>query len=148
MRCCCPIMRSCVTAARAWTWLARSAATSPRNCRPVFEKRDAPAPKQGRWGRAGSPAIHVGAPALRGHRLAHPCHLVRFDLVEDAYFARASVGIHGVARVLEREPVDLRVGTGLGDLDDAAAHLEVAVGVVGILDREGDARITAHVAVL
>src|SRR5437773_9125871 len=83
-----------------------------------------------------------------GVRSSHTLDLLGQDLDGDANLARAAMRVALLAGVLLRQRVDVRVGALLGHLDDPAADLDVAVGVVGILDRERDLRAALEVLVL
>src|SRR5246500_2239931 len=71
-----------------------------------------------------------------------------FDLVEDADFAGLAVRILIDAKVLFGELVDAVVGAVLGDLGDAAADFQIAIGILRIHDGERDTRIAADVLIL
>src|SRR3989442_11586178 len=83
-----------------------------------------------------------------GSRSSHALDLLGQDLDDDAHLAGPAIGVPITARVLLGERVDVRVGVLLGHLDDASAHLNVAVGIVGILHRERDLRAPLEVLVL
>ena len=51
------------------------------------------------------------------------------------------------AQVLLRQPVDVIDAALFGDFHNAAADLQIPVGVIGVLDGEGHAAIPAHVQV-
>src|SRR5215469_8863920 len=73
---------------------------------------------------------------IRFYPLAHARHRGRFDFVHDAHFAGLAVGVGVSAEILLRKRVDMRVGAGFDGAPDAAADLHIAVGVVGVHDRE------------
>src|SRR6266576_3765676 len=70
------------------------------------------------------------------------------DLHHHAHLARPAVRVLVLAQVLPRERVDVVVGALLAHLDDPPADLDVAVRVLGVLDRERDARVPLEVLVL
>ena len=72
----------------------------------------------------------------------------RRDLEHHTHIARLRPGILVLAEVLLRQRVDMRVGALLGHARDLAAHLEVAVRVFGVHDRQRDRRALLHVALL
>lgn len=74
------------------------------------------------------------AQAWRTPTSAHRSDVLRLDPVEHAHFVGAPLRVHRLAGVLLRELVGVLIGTVLGDLDDAAANLEIAVRVVRVLD--------------
>src|SRR4030095_9790450 len=76
---------------------------------------------------------------------SHALDLLGQDLDGDADFTGTPVTVAVLTRVLLGERVDVLVGSLLGHLDDSPADLEVSVRVVGILDREGDVRISPAV---
>src|SRR5207249_8767413 len=70
------------------------------------------------------------------------------NLHHHAHLARPAVRVLVLAQVLPRERVDVVVGALLAHLDDPPADLDVAVRVLGVLDRERDARVPLEVLVL
>src|SRR5262245_37482692 len=78
-----------------------------------------------------------------GPLLSHGLHVLGPDPVDHAHLARRAERVV-LAEVLVRELVDVGIGAVLGDRVDPAAHLQVAVAVLGILDSERYARIAPH----
>src|SRR5262245_3821986 len=78
-------------------------------------------------------------------RLAEGVHLVRLNLDDQAHFARLTIRIHVLVEVLLRHLVDVRVGALVGDADHPSLNRHVAVRVVGIRNRQRDARIALEV---
>jgi hypothetical protein len=77
----------------------------------------------------------------------------RPDAAQDRDLGVGEVGGDGVAEVADRpagvgggELVQVLGRARLGQLDDPAADLEVAVGLVGVVAQQGDPRVMAHVA--
>src|SRR2546423_15053286 len=70
------------------------------------------------------------------------------DLHHHAHLARPAVRVLVLAQVLPRERVDVVLGALLAHLDNPPADLDVAVRVLGVLDRERDARVPLEVLVL
>src|SRR5205085_8882171 len=60
---------------------------------------------------------------------------------------RAALLIDGLVDILLRELVGVLLCADLCDVDDPTSHLEVAIWIVRILDRKGDARIASDVLV-
>src|SRR5258706_5072071 len=79
--------------------------------------------------------------------LAHGVDFFGLDLVGYADFAGLTEGIDRIAEIFLRELVDVVVGAGFSDFHDLAADFEVAVGIGGILKRNGNARIAADIFV-
>src|SRR5262245_53716023 len=79
---------------------------------------------------------------------AHDLDALGRDLVDHAHLARLAVLVLVHPGVLLGERVDVGVRARFGRLRDAAADLEVAVGIVGIHDRERHLRRAPHVLVL
>src|SRR5580700_9941843 len=71
----------------------------------------------------------------------HRADFIRLDLIEDAHFAWLAERVDGFAQILLRKFIDVIIGAGLGNFDDAAANLQIAIGVRWILERNGNARI-------
>src|SRR5205807_6527754 len=80
--------------------------------------------------------------------LSHHGGVFGLDFVEDADFAGLAVGIFVHAEILLGQLVDAVVGAIFRDLDDAATNFHKAVGIFGIVVREGHTGIAADVAVL
>src|SRR5205809_5728596 len=80
----------------------------------------------------------------------YPCPATRLGLdhVHDPHLVGPPARIALHAQVLSGEQVRVLDRAVLGDLNDPPSYLKVAVRVVGIEDREGDAGIAAHVLVL
>src|SRR5438093_6747210 len=76
-------------------------------------------------------------------------HARRGDLVDPADLTGEAVAVRVLVapEVAPREPVQVRVGALLGDLDDGVADGEVTVGVVGVRDLDGDLPALVHVEV-
>src|SRR6267143_2389710 len=70
------------------------------------------------------------------------------DLHHHAHLARPTVGVLVLAQILLGERVDVIVRALLGHLDDPPANLDIAVWVLGVLDRERDARVLLEILVL
>src|SRR5580704_11137791 len=59
----------------------------------------------------------------------HGADFFGLDLVEDAHLARLPERINGLAQIFLRKLVDVLIRTGLRNLDDAAANLQITIGV-------------------
>src|SRR5487761_80375 len=81
-------------------------------------------------------------------KLTHHAVVFWRNLVKNAHFARLPERIDGLAEIFLRKLVDVFIGAAFGNLDDAAANLEIAVRILRVLNREGDARVAAHILVL
>src|SRR5215831_6776679 len=79
---------------------------------------------------------------------SHALDLLGQDLHGDTNLTRPAMRVAFLTGVLLGERVDVCVGPLFGDLDDSTADLEIAVGVVGVLDRERDLRIALQIFVL
>ena len=77
--------------------------------------------------------------------LAHDLGVLGFDFIDHADLAGLAVGVFVDAEIFLGHLVDVGAGTVFGDLDDAAANLDVAVGIFGIDDGERDTRVAANV---
>src|SRR5262245_41310275 len=73
---------------------------------------------------------------------AHMRRMFRLHLEQYANFTGLGERIFILAQVALREAVDVSVGALRGSLDDLAADFDVAIGVFGIDDRDGDAAVT------
>src|SRR5258706_14709306 len=80
-------------------------------------------------------------------RLTHYRRVLRLYLVQHASFAGLAVGIFVNAEILLGYFVDVSAGAVFGDLDDAAADLDVAVGILGIHQSHGHTRIAADILI-
>src|SRR5579871_3252742 len=87
----------------------------------------------------------IVAPA-RSPVSAHSRKALWRDFVHHAHFAGLAKRIFVLAKVLLGERVDVRVGAFVRYPRYGSAHLHIAIGVVGIHDRERDGRTFAHVA--
>src|ERR1700681_2933470 len=80
--------------------------------------------------------------------LAHHGRVLWLDLVHHPRLAWLAVRIFVHAQVFFGQLVDVGIGALLGDFDYAAADFKIAVRIVRIYDRQGDAGIAADVAIL
>src|SRR5262249_32036236 len=78
---------------------------------------------------------------------AHGADFLRLDLVGDANLTRLPEGINGLAKIFLRKLIDVVIGATFCDLHDTAANFKIAVGIRGILKRDGHARIAPNVYV-
>src|ERR1051326_2952024 len=90
--------------------------------------------------RSTTPSFMTPSPVAARSGSAHRLYGGRFDLVGQARFARPPPRIFVFVDVFLRERIDVRVGAVLGDAPHPAAQLDVAIGIVGIHDRERDRR--------
>src|SRR5579862_4038960 len=77
--------------------------------------------------------------------LAHYGGVFGFDFVDHADFAGLTVGIFIDTEIFFGHLVDVGAGAFFSDFDDAAANFQIAVGIFGIDQCEGDAGIAANV---
>ena len=70
--------------------------------------------------------------------------MLGFNFVDDAGFGGLAVGVFVDTEILFGHLVDMIVGTLLSDFDDAAANLEITVGILRIDDGQSVARGVAE----
>src|SRR5262245_5124509 len=80
--------------------------------------------------------------------LAHTLHGLGCDLHHHPHLARLTVWVLVLAHVLLGQRIDVLVGTLLGHLGHAPAHLHIAVRVVGILGGQRHPRIRFQISIL
>src|SRR6266850_701900 len=78
---------------------------------------------------------------------AHGAEFVRLDLVYHALFAGLAERVNVLAQIFLGQAVDVIVGALLSGFDDLAANLQVAVGILRVLNGQRDARIAGNVLV-
>src|SRR5712692_7541862 len=79
--------------------------------------------------------------------LTHGGKMFRLNFVDDTDFARLAIGILVLAKIFLRQAVNMFVGALFGDLRDPAADLQIAIGVLWVLDGHSHTRVAAKVAV-
>src|SRR5205085_12267574 len=87
---------------------------------------------------------------LRAKSCPSPHHAGAFglNLVHDSLFLSLAIWVLVRTEILFRHLVDVRVCAMLGDFNNAAANLQIAVRVLRINDGQRNPRIAAHILIL
>src|SRR6266542_5581586 len=97
-----------------------------------------------------TPALSVTEHGRSGHHphLSHRRSAFWLDFIDHPYLAWLPVRVLIHAPIFFGQAIDMSIGPLFGDFDHTAPYLQIAIGVVRILDRQSYPWIAPHITIL